>query len=184
MATTEVSPPGSSQDEELFRKLDDYPWDADAEFQGGLRAILGPNPDPERAEQKYNVPIDFTPYRTWHTHHSSRSLANGAVTSRSSIATEPPFESSLPEIPPVDPNSNTTSVLTNPLSAFPNDTTSSTASPPAPPAAPYPPTFSQIVELITTGQAIPNIKEIPDTLLEGQESQATAAKRKKPWEKD
>lgn len=51
MATPEVSPSGPSQDEELFRKLDDYPWHADAEFQGGLRAILGPNPDPERAEQ-------------------------------------------------------------------------------------------------------------------------------------
>lgn len=51
MATPEVSPPWPSQDEELFRNLDDYPWDADAEFQGGLRAILGPNPDPERAEQ-------------------------------------------------------------------------------------------------------------------------------------
>ncbi len=41
-----------------------------------------------------------------------------------------------------------------------------------------------MVELITTGQPIPGIKEIPDTVLEGQASQATPVKRKKPWEKD
>lgn len=52
------------------------------------------------------------------------------------------------------------------------------------PPAPYPISFSQIVELITTGQPIPGIKEVPNTLLEGQASQPTTAKRKKPWEKD
>ena len=52
------------------------------------------------------------------------------------------------------------------------------------PPAPYPSSFSQIVELITTGQPIPGIKEIPNTVLEGQDSQAAPAKRKKPWEKD
>ena len=54
----------------------------------------------------------------------------------------------------------------------------------AEPSAPYPISFSQIVELITTGQPIPGIKEVPDTLLEGQASQPITAKRKKPWEKD
>ena len=52
------------------------------------------------------------------------------------------------------------------------------------PPAPYPTSFSQIVELITTGQPVPGIKDIPDTILEGQASQVTSAKRKKPWEKD
>ena len=41
-----------------------------------------------------------------------------------------------------------------------------------------------MVELITTGQPIPGIKEIPDTVLEGQASRSTPVKRKKPWEKD
>ena len=41
-----------------------------------------------------------------------------------------------------------------------------------------------MVELITTGQPIPGIKQIPDTVLEGRSSQATLVKRKKPWEKD
>lgn len=52
----------------------------------------------------------------------------------------------------------------------------------APP--PYPISFSQIVDLITNGQPIPGIKEVPDTLLSGQESRAVTAKRKKPWERD
>lgn len=51
MAASEVSSLAPLQDEDLFRQLDQYPWDADAEFRGGLRAILGPNPPPERAEQ-------------------------------------------------------------------------------------------------------------------------------------
>ena len=41
-----------------------------------------------------------------------------------------------------------------------------------------------MVELITTGQPIPGIKQIPDTVLEGRSSQPTPEKRKKPWEKD
>lgn len=43
-------------------------------------------------------------------------------------------------------------------------------------------TFDHIVELITTGQPIPGIKSIPDTVLEGQSSESTKAKRRKPWE--
>ena len=54
----------------------------------------------------------------------------------------------------------------------------------AEPAAPYPTSFSQIVDLITNGQPVPGIREIPDTLLTGRESQATTARRKKPWERD
>lgn len=44
--------------------------------------------------------------------------------------------------------------------------------------------FNHIVELITNGHPVPGIKEIPDTVLEGQGSQASKLKRKKPWEKD
>ena len=62
----------------------------------------------------------------------------------------------------------------------PSGTPLSTREPPAP----YPTSFSQIVDLITTGQPIPGVKEVPDTLLTGQESQATTAKRRKPWEQE
>lgn len=52
------------------------------------------------------------------------------------------------------------------------------------PPAPYPTSFAHIVELITTGQPIPGIKEIPSTLLTGQGTEPAKARRKKPWEKD
>ena len=50
--------------------------------------------------------------------------------------------------------------------------------------APYPTSFSQIVELITSGHPIPGIKEVPNIVLEGQASQMMTARREKPWEKD
>ena len=49
--------------------------------------------------------------------------------------------------------------------------------------APYPISFSQIVDLITTGQTVPGIKDVPDTVLVGQDSRPSTTKRKKPWEK-
>lgn len=73
----------------------------------------------------------------------------------------------------------------------PSDPAASTVPPSAPaastgaePEAPYPTSFAHIVELITTGQPIPGIKEIPSTVLEGQGTQSVKARRKKPWEKD
>lgn len=55
---------------------------------------------------------------------------------------------------------------------------------PSEPPAPYPTSFAQIVELITSGQPVPGIKEIAPTVLTGQGTEAVKAKRKKPWEKD
>lgn len=52
----------------------------------------------------------------------------------------------------------------------------------APP--PYPPSFAEIVALITTGATIPGIRDIPDTVLTDQGTKPVARKRRKPWEKD
>lgn len=46
----------------------------------------------------------------------------------------------------------------------------------------YPSSFAHIVELITTGQPVPGIRQIPDTVLEGHETPSTVAGRRKPWE--
>lgn len=51
-------------------------------------------------------------------------------------------------------------------------------------AAPYPPTFSDIIALITSGAPIPGIKEIPPTVLKEQATTAVANKRRKPWESE
>lgn len=49
--------------------------------------------------------------------------------------------------------------------------------------APTPASFAEICQLIAEGKPIPGIKDIPDTVLEGQATTSNAAKRQKPWEK-
>jgi hypothetical protein len=61
----------------------------------------------------------------------------------------------------------------------PASTSASASSEPA-----YPTSFAHIVELITTGQPIPGIEEIPDTVLEGHDLVTEKPRRRKPWEKD
>lgn len=46
----------------------------------------------------------------------------------------------------------------------------------------YPSSFAHIVELITTGQPIPGILEIPDTVLTGHDTASSKPRRRKPWE--
>ncbi|KAL1958342.1 hypothetical protein VTO42DRAFT_4659 [Malbranchea cinnamomea] len=48
----------------------------------------------------------------------------------------------------------------------------------------YPTSFARIVELITTGQPIPGIQQIPDTVLTGQGAPSNIKPRRKPWEKE
>lgn len=49
--------------------------------------------------------------------------------------------------------------------------------------APYPKSFTDIVELITSGKPIPGIKEIPDVVLDNvPASVSDRPERKKPWE--
>ena len=126
--------------------------------------------------RKYNVPIDFDAYQEWRRQNpSSISPPSPALpdsTNRDGSSTSAPpttsansgqgpssgIQSSRPEGPFVSSDSE--------------------------PSAPYPTSFSQIIELITSGQPIPGIKDVPDTTLEGQASQNTTPNRRKPWEKD
>jgi len=58
------------------------------------------------------------------------------------------------------------------------------AHPPSIGDAPPPASFAEICALIAEGKPIPGIKDIPDTVLEGQGTEAQAPRRKKPWERD
>ncbi len=52
MATQEALASGDAgAGSQLFSQMEKYPWTEDAEFQGGLTAILGSNPSPEQAEE-------------------------------------------------------------------------------------------------------------------------------------
>lgn len=46
----------------------------------------------------------------------------------------------------------------------------------------YPASFAHIVELIMTGQPIPGIEHIPDTVLTGYSTIGEKPQRRKPWE--
>ncbi|KAF2471442.1 uncharacterized protein BDR25DRAFT_261000 [Lindgomyces ingoldianus] len=152
----------------VYEALENYNWDDDVEFQSGLSAILGSNSTPEQATEltlrarcfyyarKYNVNLDFDAYKAYRTSRPSRPIAppNGVQAASASASAEAPGS--------VLPASSTN----------PND-----------PPAPYPVSFAHIVELVTTGQPIPGIKEIPNTILTGQGTEAVKEKRKKPWER-
>jgi len=166
----------------LYEQLEAYHWSTDPEFQGGLRAILGPVQDPAqiahltlRAKcyyyaRKAGVPVDFEGYRLWteqhaHTHRlpesteSGERVINGADNKESVF--HPANQQSNPEL-----QSNFSSAGDGGLGE-----------------AAKPASFAEICDLIAEGKPIPGIKDIPDTILEGQQTEAQAAKRKKPWER-
>ena len=107
---------------------------------------------------KNNTSIDFNAYQSWRSQKSS-SYAKG--------------------ISVITSTSNDTPRL---VSASHNGIDTNLESIES--AAPYPISFSQVVDLVTSGGPIPGIKEVPDTVLEGQSSLPTTVKRRKPWEKD
>ncbi|KAF7190195.1 hypothetical protein HII31_08526 [Pseudocercospora fuligena] len=142
---------GTVDNTALFRQLHDYKWDEDAEFQGGLRAILGSAENEQQVEhltlrakcyyyaRKAGTPVDFDGYKAWV--ESGRTNGNAAVMHA------------------------------------PADSSGGMAD------APKPASFAEICDMIAEGKPIPGIKDIPDTILEGQASESNTARRKKPWEK-
>ncbi|KUJ09115.1 uncharacterized protein LY89DRAFT_724634 [Mollisia scopiformis] len=157
----------SGQSVEIFKELEEYPWDKDKEFQGGLAAILGPNPQPSqihdltlRAQcfylsRKRSIPIDFNQYKEY--------LMSKPETSTMSASAPPP------------PPHNNHNMASSHLADVEIDD---------PKAAPYPRSFAEIVELITSGKPIPGIKEIHTTVCPELATKPILPKRRKPWEKD
>lgn len=107
-------------------------------------------------KEKLAPPLDFTAFKSW---LASRST-NEPQESNARIGTPPgPSES--------------------PSSGQP--TSNAAAANPREPA--YPTSFAHIVELITTGQPIPGIQQIPDTVLDGHDITSEKPRRRKPWER-
>ncbi|KAH9867714.1 hypothetical protein IAQ61_008309 [Plenodomus lingam] len=167
--------------DDVYAALERYDWDHDAEFQSGLSAILGVNSTAEQAAElavrarcfyysrKYNTTIDFESYKAYRTARNRPPPT--PPTTNGSLA--PSILDTLPT-----PDDVPVSTTTTPT------TTSTTQTPPADQPAPYPTSFAHIVDLISTGKPIPGIKQIPPTVLEGQGSQPTKERRRKPWEKE
>ncbi|KAI1002079.1 hypothetical protein K3495_g6122 [Podosphaera aphanis] len=158
---------------DIYRRLDEYGWDQDKEFQGGLSAILGPNPISTqiydltlRAKcfylaRKLSISISFDGYKSYLL--SKEASAHGSFSSESSVQASLTLDS---------PRQSS--------SYYQTQLPSAQATPDKP--APYPTNFAQIIELITSGSPIPGIREIPSTVVPEKASIPKAPKRKKPWE--
>jgi hypothetical protein len=148
----------------LFHQLDNYPWNDDQEFQNGLKAILGSTQDQAQLEhltlrakcyyyaRKFGTKVDFEGYKRWVEGEGGNGEASGLQ-----------IEADAPAVQPVE--SQTTSTGAGSMGD-----------------APKPASFAEICDLIAEGKPIPGIKDIPDTVLEGQSTASQAAKRTKPWE--
>ncbi|KAH7370807.1 hypothetical protein BKA65DRAFT_489278 [Rhexocercosporidium sp. MPI-PUGE-AT-0058] len=198
----------------LYDELMKYDWDGDEVFQGGLRAIRGPNPPSSEISslpddltlhaqifyfsRKKSTTIDFNSYREYL--YSKR--ASTASPSSKETPTNPASSTSESESPSI-PTSITQATSTQPhhqpdpstnpamaVASTPTDPTTFSASTPgaqggAQPGAPYPRSFAEIVALIQSGAPIPGIKEFDDTPLGlAASSPSVLPKRRKPWEKD
>jgi Family of unknown function (DUF5572) len=166
-----------------------------------------------RGNRKYETTVDFNAYKDWRKENilPSPQITQVGLSAQPPETVPLPYTSQSPtavngstlsptpttlastSIAPISGEASTEA--TTPLAPTEGDALGggetaaqaavpATASTAAPDATPYPTSFAHIVELITTGQPIPGIKEIPDTVLEGEKSESTAARRKKPWEKD
>ncbi|KAL2845802.1 hypothetical protein BJX68DRAFT_241671 [Aspergillus pseudodeflectus] len=167
---------------DVYERLRTYPFVTDREFATGLAIILGHPETPASEEEisqdddlvlqakcyyfsrKANLesPLNVADYKLWlgarvGSGTSGNQASNLATTGNISPVTAAPS-------PP--PKSDQ-----QPAQSSPQEPT-------------YPTSFSHIVELITTGQPIPGIQQIRDTLLTGQGAASEKPKRRKPWEKE
>lgn len=122
---------------------------------------------------KFNTVVDFEAYKAYRDAHGRPPPQTNGVQPLDFSEATYDIPGRAPPVP-----ANVAPVSDAPSGVLPGPTASNE------PPAPYPTSFAHIVELITTGQPVPGIKEIPNTILEGQGTQAEKPKRRKPWEKD
>ncbi|KAF3479562.1 uncharacterized protein GIQ15_06538 [Arthroderma uncinatum] len=163
---------------DIYQRLCSYSFTTDPEFKLGIATILGQSGTPATDEQvnrtddlvvkakcfyfskKFSIqpPIDYLSYKQWLQQQPLQTNDN------------------------TPPSSNINTIATAPEATSISTTQETSKSEEEQPV--YPSSFARIVELITTGQPIPGIQQIPDTVLTGQETTSTAQRRRKPWETD
>ncbi|KAF8933765.1 hypothetical protein BGZ47_010709 [Haplosporangium gracile] len=163
------------QQEQLFQKFESYNFEADANFQAGLKSIIGNNQNRSAQEQKDAVEkakyfyysrfvqnFDYNQYQAW------RQLKAATSTDQD----EQKEGSSAPL------STTETAATADKTVAEESQPSSATAADPT-----YPKSFQEICELIASGKPIPGIRQIPNNLAEGTPSEAKLAPKLKPWEK-
>ena len=104
------------------------------------------------ASRKYHTAVNAVAYKAW--------LRDNSMNAQGNIVDRDVAEGDD------DPNSVAPASVDSPPTTM------------APPSA----SFTHIADLITKGEQVPNVRDVPDTTLCGQESVPNATKRKKPWE--
>ncbi|KAI6716755.1 hypothetical protein JHW43_000707 [Diplocarpon mali] len=188
----------AADSQSIYEQLENYSWDSDREFQGGLSAILGPNPSPSQLQdltlraqcfylsRKKGIPIDFDEYKAYLSLKEPAALKPPASASTStSILTT---TQRLQEEAATNPHSSS-SISKMAVTSTPTDpsqcSSAATAAGPQDAGAPYPASFAEIVALIQSGAEIPGIRHIPLKVIGYENSKPSVLpKRRKPWEKD
>ncbi|KAE8348858.1 hypothetical protein BDV28DRAFT_142549 [Aspergillus coremiiformis] len=166
---------------DIYERLKSYPFSTDREFAKGLAIILGHRDTPATEteigrsddlvlqakcfyfsrREKLAHPVNSATYKAW----LDSTLPVNSLSGNETIGTTS-LNTSRADTPP-------SIELTNQKSTPVQDREPS-----------YPSSFAHIVELITTGQPIHGIQQIPDTILAGHDTLSMKPKRRKPWEQE
>ncbi|KAJ5934641.1 hypothetical protein N7466_004188 [Penicillium verhagenii] len=148
-----------------FEKLRAYSFHSDPEFANGLAIILG-HPDTPATDKEISREDDLVLQAKCFFFSRKENIS-----------------------PPID-FASYKSWLTDSSTCEPHETSGPAGSPKVLGSErttgqepTYPSSFAHIVELITTGQPIPGIEQIPDTVLTGHGISSEKPRRPKPWEK-
>ncbi|KAF7713290.1 Uncharacterized protein PECH_001627 [Penicillium ucsense] len=154
-----------------FESLRAYSFTSDPEFANGLAIILN-HPGTPASEEEITRDDDLVMKAKCYFFSRKKNItpAIDFAAHKAWLNTEPAKTASVQALPEA--------------SDEPSAETSGEISRPSAPDPAYPNSFAQIVELITTGQPIPGIEQIPDTVLEGHDISSEKPRRRKPWEKD
>ncbi|KAJ5189780.1 hypothetical protein N7491_008176 [Penicillium cf. griseofulvum] len=156
----------------VFERLHTYPFTSDPEFANGLSIILG-HPDTPATEVEMNRDDDLVLQAKCFFFSRKEN-----ITPAIDFAAFKSWLVSRTTEPQGLGNNNDLQIseASDPSTSGPESSTH--------PEPAYPSSFAHIVELITTGQPIPGIQDIPDTVLSGHDISSEKPRRLKPWEKD
>ncbi|CCE81841.1 Piso0_002518 [Millerozyma farinosa CBS 7064] len=159
--------------ENVYREFMNFDWDSNTEFQEGLKEIFETHlmqlkeqdptiesiPTQNKAQLTDQAKSFFFCSQTGHIlslddYYQWRAQHGGNLLN----------------------DTNETTGTTEETEASANETNSTPSE--------YSSKYKDIVNMIVTGQEIPGIKQIPDTVLSEQSSEHKAQQRVKPWEKE
>ncbi|KAJ5775973.1 uncharacterized protein N7511_000984 [Penicillium nucicola] len=156
-----------------FERLRSYSFHTDPEFANGLSIILGhPNTPATEAEMNQDDDLVLQAKCFFFSRKEKLTPAIDFAAFKSWLSTQSKEKSQAPDSPEIS------SQVSAGVPTEQNIANSTNAEPA------YPSSFAHIVELITTGQPIPGIQDIPDTVLTGHDISSEKPRRRKPWEKE